>query len=217
MAEDTLRPEGYYRANLVDAVLTEPKSGGALQFIMRFSLETGEEVKVYLYTTDAAWPWTTKKLEAMGFNGNFDAPEFTKGQDVELQCRQDSWEGKTREKWDIAGGVTAAPPDKARQLAARYRSTVTVPPTRPAGRPATPPAPPPPAPKPPAPPAPPAPQPSLSAAVTTKEEAWAHWVALAPDGQPDVKAWNAEIDRRGDEAQFTAREWSSIAAECLPF
>jgi hypothetical protein len=85
--------------------------------------------RVYLYTSDAAWPNTSKRLEVLGFNGDFNHPDFSdtvKAEGVSLACKIEEYQGKSREKWDINGSgggeVKPLPADKARQLSARWKN-----------------------------------------------------------------------------------------------
>lgn len=58
---------------------------------------------VYLYLSDAAWEHSYKKLKRLGFNGDFDAPKFSVD-GAELECKFEQYQGKDREKWELAGG-----------------------------------------------------------------------------------------------------------------
>lgn len=86
---------------------------------------------LWLATTDGAWPYTEKKLRAMGFNGDFREPEFIVPADdngaawVEVICRHEEYEGKIREKWELAkwGDQDRTPPadDVIRKLQAKWK------------------------------------------------------------------------------------------------
>jgi len=93
-------------------------------------LTTPVQRSLWLATTDAAWPYTEKKLRALGFNGDFRAPEFTIPVDngdegwVQLICDHETYEGQTREKWGLAkwGDQERTPPadDVMRRLKAKW-------------------------------------------------------------------------------------------------
>src|SRR5690606_40699713 len=69
----------------------------ALVFDVTHRLENGkwaempaaQERTIYLSMSDNAWKYTESKLNALGFNGSFDAPDFSheaKTEGVELEC-----------------------------------------------------------------------------------------------------------------------------------
>lgn len=97
---------------------------------------------VYLFLSDGAWEYSEKKLKAMNFNGNFDSPEFA-CDGIELVCDHETYNNKTREKWDIAGGseVKKADANQIRTLSAKWKQSAkpsSAP--KPPGKPAAPPA-----------------------------------------------------------------------------
>ena len=82
---------------------------------------------LWLAMSDAAWPYTEKKLVALGFNGDFRAPEFdlsAKDGWVELVCEHQQYEGQTKERWSLAswGDRERTPPadDVMRALTAKW-------------------------------------------------------------------------------------------------
>lgn len=89
------------------------------------------ERSVYLSLSDAALPYTEVKLKKMGFNNDFDDPQFAVA-DSELECKEETYQGKTREKWDIAGGpskVEKADHETIEQLNQTWRRRNPTPPT----------------------------------------------------------------------------------------
>jgi len=75
-----------------------------------------------LYTSPKAWPYTEKKLLAMGFNGDFNNPQFSETQ-VVVVCRVEIYKDKPQEKWDLPGGEYEAKPpaeDEIKKLNARW-------------------------------------------------------------------------------------------------
>lgn len=96
------------------------------------------ERTVFLSCTDAAWPYTEEKLDKLGFNGDFDNPAFTETE-ADLECKIETYEGKTKDKWDLAGGGSfepePAPKDVTRQLGAKWKATRQPAAKPPAGRP----------------------------------------------------------------------------------
>ena len=98
------------------------------------ALPVAYQRRVDLFLTDAAWPYTEPKLKALGFNGDFAAPEFsgdavTTG--IALVCSHKTRDGKTYEDWDLAdwgGGGDAEPLDKAtvQLMNARWKTNQTM-------------------------------------------------------------------------------------------
>lgn len=117
-----LWPEGMYAgAKLTEALFPEGK-GGAVEVHIKFDIQ-GTSKMVYLYTSDAAWPHTEKKLAKLGWNGSTQNPEFSSADNVELNCKVEPYEGKDREKWDFFGESREnAPADKRRVIEARFKS-----------------------------------------------------------------------------------------------
>lgn len=100
---------------------------------------------VYLYTSDAAYPYSAEKLTALGFNGLFnsgmDFSDAVKNDGVALECAHEEYDGKTREKWNLAYGGdgyehTALDADRVRALNSRWKAEHG---TTPTGAPAAPP------------------------------------------------------------------------------
>jgi len=87
---------------------------------------------VRLFLSDKAWPYTEKKLQGMGFNGDFENPDVDpdfKRKGCALICshRQGTGQDQTvYEDWDFAdwGGGERRPlnEDKARLFAARWKT-----------------------------------------------------------------------------------------------
>jgi hypothetical protein len=84
---------------------------------------------VRLYLSPAAESYTMKKLEAMGFNGDFGegmkfSAETMEG--VQLQCKHEEYEGNMQEKWDVSISgpteINRASSDIIRQLNAKYKA-----------------------------------------------------------------------------------------------
>ncbi len=179
-----------------------------------------QDRKLYLATTDAAWPYTEKKLKALGFNGEFKAMDFDekpKFEGVAFICKQDTFNGKPKEKWDLkdwGGEVEQASEDKLRRLNALWKSNAA-PTQKPGGRPSTPSA----AKSVPArqAPAPAAEAPAALADVKAenKEDAWAVFCEASHD-RPDLANWNALVAGIGKpETQFTPADWQSVAESAV--
>jgi len=83
--------------------------------------------KVYFYLSDKAAPYSLDKLERLGFLGDFDTMEFdgSDGGACELVCNYETYEGKTREKWDLSGrggsGLQEVGSDVVRRLNALWK------------------------------------------------------------------------------------------------
>lgn len=213
--------EGYYTGSISECVFAEGKSGN-VEVVLKFDLGDNAIRTVYLYTTDAAWPYTREKLERLGWNGNTDTPEFSAGTNIELRCRHDEYQGKTTEKWDIAPGMkAAAPTDKRKRLEALWRAgggKVAATAKPPANRPSPPQA----ATKPAA--APPEDDATSNedgiAVIKTKQDAWDAWTAA--ETNPDVTRWKstiAEVEKKSGKksSNFTPAEWDHVAGAAVPF
>lgn len=190
----------------------------ALQFNVPIPDEGDIERTVYLYVSDSAIQYTDEKLERLGFNGNFEAPEFSNAGDVELSRKFEVYEGKDQERWDIARGGgggfehPAGPADVARRLSQRWRAMHG---TKPASAPAKPAAP---APK----KAPPPPAKKPESTVTTKDEAWEEYLRLSPGVDENVvnERFYASIEKvaKGrDEVALVAKDWQAVVGDCVPF
>lgn len=183
---------------------------------------------IYMSLTDDAWPYSQRKLEALGFNGNFRDPDFgneAKGEGVQLLCNHDSYNGKASEKWELANWGKrengSAGADVLRTLEARWKSNAAAP-ARPAGRPTPPPArgngtaakr------------AAPAAPVAVAVAPTpeTKEDVWAAYCEASGD-KPDLGAWAkmvAAVEGASGKAEsdFAAEEWRQVhaAIDGIPF
>ena len=126
---------GIYFARVKEAVTTQ-SSKGTPQIVVTCTIthvsENGEWVQVdeedrrlFLSLSEAAWDYTQSKLGKMEFNGDFKAPEFS-AEGVELRCAIETYDGKAREKWDLANwGEREYVPvddDLTRQLNARWKA-----------------------------------------------------------------------------------------------
>lgn len=209
--------EGTYSGVVVGATTCESSAKKTPQIAIHIQVEhvanaAGEWEKIqpeqrtaYLALTDAAWGYTQEKLNRLAFNGDFDAPEFTR-EPALFECRHDTYEGKTREKWDLAGGGTGAP-DKAasdviRKLNSRWKAAAAA---RPAAGPAAK-----------APPPPPPPENTGDA----KNAAWSEFCkhCPAPRWNPESieKEWFrilVEMFPGKKTSQLTAAEWAEVQAE----
>lgn len=190
-------------------------SKGTAGIALEFDVPEVGRRTVVLWLSDNAWEHSEKKLLALGFNGSFENPEFTNAEAVELAATEEEYEGKTREKWDIAPGgftVTPAAPDVLRQLSARWRAThKTATPAKSA------------APKAPGKAPSKAPEKPASTA-TNKDDAWEEYKQLCPgkDESEVTEAFYASIakvegESRRKEAKFTAADWQAVVGDCIPF
>lgn len=132
-----MNPAGTYSATLKRGVLSKTKASGSLQAAVVFDVEQywdGQawtpvgpfERTVFLSFSGKAKDYTKQKLAALGFT---DPSKVTKDEEtgdqvlqfpaeslekpVELLCTEDTYNGETKERWDLknwGGGVTG---DKA--------------------------------------------------------------------------------------------------------
>jgi len=212
-------PVGSYRGNLESAVLALTK-GGSEQVVIKFVLSDiqgnplGVTRSMYLSMSGGAWPYTRQKLEALGFNGDFDNPQFDpqKSSNFEVLCKHDEYEGKTTEKWDLAnwgGGPEKASNDVIKRYNAKWKAEVGSPPPKPAGAPARPPS---------LPPRPPAKQPER---VSPKDQGEAFALFKTIEGDDAEKFWAliAKIEKKHGIPvdDFEQKHWDEFHEELLPF
>lgn len=177
----------------VKSAVTGRSKNGSPQVVIEFDVthiaQNGEfaelpnplQRRVYLSLSGGAEPYTLEKLERLHFNGDFRNVQLSPDNGgCELDCYQDTYNGATKMKWELATGaaseVEPAPDDVVRQLNAKW-AAMHKPATRPAGRPA---------------PAAGAPNaarrataPATSPSTTTTAPPQAPTHAGDPDGQPD--------------------------------
>lgn len=87
-------------------------------------LPTPIERTMFLALSEKAWPYSEEKLKRLGFNGDFENPDFTK-EGVQLECKHEEYRGKVTERWNLAGdgpNLEQAPQDMIRTLNARWRA-----------------------------------------------------------------------------------------------
>lgn len=100
---------------------------------------------LYIHCSDKAWKYAEKKLKALGFNGKFDEDIDFSVDTFEVDCSHEKYEGKDRERWELAdwgGGQELRPLSQQSQLrySALWRAQAQNPP-RPQGTPKSPPTP----------------------------------------------------------------------------
>lgn len=104
---------GPYWGKIASAAATESSKGTpciSVVFNVTHEAQGGQWVEVAapfkrtvdLYLNDNSWPYTKKKLEHLGFDGNFAQPGFTKGDGVSLTCSHEVYEGRGRERWELS-------------------------------------------------------------------------------------------------------------------
>ena len=128
---------GSYLAKLVGAVLgqtngTPPAEQMVLTWSVTHQAVNGQwdsieptDRRMYLSFSGGAVPFTKAKLKSLGFNGNFDQPDFAPNvvnDGVEIIASENTYNGKTTLRWDLPGGggeVEKAPANviRARQAA----------------------------------------------------------------------------------------------------
>lgn len=144
---------GMYWGTITEAVTSQAKTGTP-QLVLTFEIthrqartdEGSEELpspierRVYLFLSDGAWPISQEKLQALGFNGDFDNPNFSAPQQW-IQCKHETYNGSLHEKWEIPGGggeVEKADAGTITKLSARWKNAnkpVPVPPGSPSSPP----------------------------------------------------------------------------------
>lgn len=111
---------GHYYGFIVSAQTCEPEKADGKPFVrIQFNIpyqagsdnagnpqwvELPEPLQrdVLLSLSEKAWQYSEKKLEFLGFNGNFAEPGFESQEGVELECSHQARDGQMRERWDLA-------------------------------------------------------------------------------------------------------------------
>ena len=89
---------GTYEAQLTDWG-TGSSVKGTPYVWTKWSVEE-ESRTVYSYLSSKAFDISFKKLNALGFNGDFTNPDFEK-KHTELSCTHEEYDGKLKERWDF--------------------------------------------------------------------------------------------------------------------
>ena len=75
---------------------------------------------------DNAWSYTKQKLNDLGFNGDFDNPQFSLTDGVNLKCELREQDGRAREQWDLENWgkreYESARPDVIRKFNALWKA-----------------------------------------------------------------------------------------------
>jgi len=143
---------GHYWAEYKNAMTIDGKrEGQAASLAIRFTvtnvavdgswkpLPGPKEVTVFLSLSDKAWPYTEEKLDAHGFNDDFDNPTFTGlGEGAALVCKHQIYKGQNQERWDFerSGELEKASDATIRELNLKRKASRK--PAVPAGRPTPP-------------------------------------------------------------------------------
>lgn len=107
---------GIYKGKLVDAGVSQLNNEKQTPYIyLTFTLThygNGAELQepvnreVRMFLSEKALSYTEDNLKKLGFNGNYEAPEFRNGlylEGCELGCEHSQNDGKTYENWGICG------------------------------------------------------------------------------------------------------------------
>jgi len=169
--------------------------------------EEDTERTVYTYINKNTMKTSFKKLDTIGFNGDFENP-VVEIEQTQLRCIHSEYDGKEREKWDFASwggaGVESADKKSIRDLNAQWKREMGAPDkkAKPKAKP-----------KPEA--APPEPEPETEKDEPKKKGATAR--ELAWESYLEHKATEDAIAglEDGKSAKATL-EWSTILAEAIP-
>jgi pyruvate/2-oxoglutarate dehydrogenase complex dihydrolipoamide acyltransferase (E2) component len=222
-----LYPEGFFDATVTGGQFGQTGNGKA-QWAIDFTLDDGTKRTAYLSYEGGSKPYTTEKLQRLGFNGDVDNPVFESPQ-CQMGCKHEEYNGATKEKWDVGRGLQMAPPsaDMRNEFRRDWKATAAQPVGKPTGAPATPPtrsAAPKSAPSRPAPassaPGRPNAAPSRSDPATVKDKDWA-WNEIKKTTPPKQDNFFETIDRVAAdtgiaEDDFGPEQWSAVVAGYLP-
>lgn len=224
----SFEPGNYANCNLKEAITSTTKNGHP-QMILTFAIaDTGMTRTVrFMLNNDTKGKdgktnleRSTESLQGLGFDGNFEEPQFTAAQGVTLYMKLGEYNGQPQEEWNIGRKYEKAGGNVLANLKSSYRALAGSQP-RPAN--AKPPAP---APTPPARKGPPSTvpakdQPLDTSGVTDLQTAW----DFATKNNPGLSEtrWVESIadiakkTKRKEEA-FTVEDWRALALDCsLPF
>ena len=217
--------EGTYNGNLVGAEF-DVTDNGKDRTTLTFEID-GSQRKVFLYWSGGAAQYTAEKLKHLGWNGDIDSPEFSNTDNIELSCKHEEYQGKTRERWDIWVPRERRAPDS--QSKANIKSLWRAQgggaaPKTPTGKPTAPPKPA--APKAPSKGPPKAPPKDETADrdapwVENEESAWQKWSDAAGGDEVDQDRWFAVIEATEKKwgvprAEFAGAAWAEVAKAAVP-
>lgn len=96
--------DGKYKARATNWELGKTKKG-AEQIAITFTLTDGRAITYYGYFSDAAYEYTVKNLRACGWRGSdLSALDTLSQNEVELVCRAEEYDGKTRQRVQFING-----------------------------------------------------------------------------------------------------------------
>lgn len=120
-------PVNTYNAEILSGVTSRSKNTGTPQIVVQLSinyaagndgqwhpLPTPEQRRLYISLTDKAKQYAEPKLKSLGFNGDFNNPQFSET-NVNVSISHEDFEGKTQEKIELAdfsGGGEPEPADE---------------------------------------------------------------------------------------------------------
>ena len=110
----TMDTPGIYWGLLESATMVKARTG-TMQMVITFEIthiENDEfdkidpfKRKIWLSCHDNSMAYTTDKLREMGFNGDFERPDFgdsAKHEGMKLTCVEHTYKGQTSPRWDLA-------------------------------------------------------------------------------------------------------------------
>lgn len=137
--------DGTYYCAITGAECVQSKSGNS-QIEMKFQathvqvgsewqeLLSPETKSMFMALTDAAYPYTSQKLEILKFNGDFNNIQF-EVEAIALKLSHQDYEGRSMERWELAewfgGAREPAPEDEISKLNARWNTEHVQKPTAP--------------------------------------------------------------------------------------
>ncbi len=117
----------YHNGCVLKSAVTSSAKTGTPSLAMVFDVPDVGERTVWHYLSDGSMPYTTEKLEACGFDGNFAEPKFDQrlyDEGIQLSVHEDEYDGKPTEKWDIARPrkpITPAASDLIQKLSREWK------------------------------------------------------------------------------------------------
>jgi hypothetical protein len=211
-------PAGDYEAQSILRGSPRSAQTGNVGLEVVFSVD-GNEVPVTMWLSEKAFERSRRQLDSLGFNGDFDSPQFSATGPFTLSLKHELYKEKMQPQWNLAGSDSKPDPVKLAAMSQRFKALAEraggPPPVATPAKATTPPAAP--AKAPPAPPAKKVSEPR------DRNTAWAHFNTAYP--RDAASMWDKAIIAistlsKKSEEEFTEAEYGKVydlAGSDIPF
>lgn len=216
MATELFEP-GEYEGTVESGVYKEGITNATPYIEVIFDIG-GHKRSVYLYLSEKAENMSIERLQALGWNGEFENINFAnKGPHLITCTHAPHYKNKERivEKWTFWGPKKEYQVNKefASSIKAKFKASAPSPVTRPVGKP---PVPPPANKTQPSAPSSAPPRQKVEAIAKTEQEAWDYWCKKQSDEEKRNQMWTETLSNYGDV--LTPEQWNKVAlAADIPF